>query len=686
MRDKAWLGPLHGVPMAHKDMYYQAGKLSTCGSALRKDFRPTITATVIEKLSAAGAYTFGGLNMAEFAQNPTGHNRAFGDCHNPWNLPYITGGSSSGSGASVAARFNYVALGSDTGGSIRLPAAACGVTGIKPTQTRVSRYGVMPLSFSADNVGPLARTARDCARVMTLIAGRDPRDPTSSHEPVPDYEAALDGDMRGLRIGVPINWFLDDADRAGARGDGARAGGAGGARRDGAAASTLPLMDAVAAYGSIVSRVEAATDPRAVDARARRRLRRRISAAGCIRGYAIPATYYVEALSRRGPILKAFAQGGVRQGRCAGDADHPHLPADAGGDRHRPRPAGHRAEVHGGVGQHAAVQLSRPAGGQRALRLRSERLPDRLADRRPAVRRGARAEGGRRLPARHRLAHAPPAGAGRGGRQRRHRGMKPKVAFIGTGGTIASLGAGPLDLQDYGATGNVMHADEILARWPETALVADVMPVRYRNIPSTAIDFADWKALVLLCDQLVAEHPDLAGIVIGHGTATLEETAYVLNLTLKVAVPVVLVGAQRPSSALSTDAGLNLVNAIRVAASPEARGMGVLVVLNDEIQAAREVTKTSTLRLQTFRTRGFRRAGPRRRRRGGVLSPAAAPLLPGHRVRHPRAGRLAAGRHRLCLCRRRRHRGARLRRGRRARASSPPASRRASRRRASSRR
>src|SRR5277367_6086956 len=183
--------------------------------------------------------------------------------------------------------------------------------------------------------------------------------------------------------------------------------------------------------------------------------------------------------------------------------------------------------------------------------------------------------------------------------------MKPKVAFIGTGGTIASLGAGSLDLQNYGATGNVMHADEIIARWPETALVADVLPIRYRNIASTAIDFSDWKALVGLCEQLVAEHADFAGIVIGHGTATLEETAYFLNLTLKVKVPVVLVGSQRPASALSTDAGLNLVNAIRVAACPEARGLGVLVVLNDEIQAARDVSKTSTLRLQTFRSRDF---------------------------------------------------------------------------------
>jgi len=182
---------------------------------------------------------------------------------------------------------------------------------------------------------------------------------------------------------------------------------------------------------------------------------------------------------------------------------------------------------------------------------------------------------------------------------------KPKVAFIGTGGTIASLGNDPLDLQDYGATGQVMHADEILARFPEAAQAADVLPVRYRNVPSPNIGFGDWKALVLLCGRLVAEHPDLAGIVIGHGTATLEETAYALNLTLKVPVPVVLVGAQRPASALSTDAGLNLVNAIRVAASQEARGMGVLVVVNDEIQAAREVTKTSTLRLQTFRTPDF---------------------------------------------------------------------------------
>jgi aspartyl-tRNA(Asn)/glutamyl-tRNA(Gln) amidotransferase subunit A len=173
-------GRLHGIPLAHKDMYYQAGLPCTCGSAIRRDFVPDITCTVVERLSAAGAYSFAGLNMAEFAQNPTGHNRAFGDCHNPWNPPYITGGSSSGSGACVASGVTYASLGSDTGGSIRLPASACGVTGIKPTQTRVSRYGVMPLSFSADNVGPLARSARDCARILSVIAGADPKDPTSA--------------------------------------------------------------------------------------------------------------------------------------------------------------------------------------------------------------------------------------------------------------------------------------------------------------------------------------------------------------------------------------------------------------------------------------------------------------------------------------------------------------------------
>ncbi|MFB0488552.1 L-asparaginase [Methylobacterium sp. OAE515] len=181
----------------------------------------------------------------------------------------------------------------------------------------------------------------------------------------------------------------------------------------------------------------------------------------------------------------------------------------------------------------------------------------------------------------------------------------PKVAFIGTGGTISSLGRDALDILDYTATDRRLEAGAILDAVPELATVASVVPVPFRAVPSPAIGFAEWRDLVRLCARLADEHPDLAGIVIGHGTATLEETAYALSLTLTVDLPVVLVGSQRPMSALSTDAKLNLVAAVRTAAAPESRGRGVLVVLNDEIQAAREVTKTSVARLQTFRTPDF---------------------------------------------------------------------------------
>jgi aspartyl-tRNA(Asn)/glutamyl-tRNA(Gln) amidotransferase subunit A len=299
-------GKLHGLPLAHKDMYYQAGRPAGCGSKIRGDFVPDITATVISRMSAAGAYAFAGLNMAEFAQNGTGHNAHHGDCRNPWNLAYMTGGSSSGSGAAVLARYTYAALGSDTGGSIRLPAAANGVSGIKPTQTRVSRYGVMPLSFSADNVGPLARSARDCARILGVIAGADPRDPTSARVEVADYEAALDGDIRGVRVGVPTSYFLEDC-------DGPVLAAFEAAMHSLAARGAivvpvdLPLMDAIQAYVAVMSRAEAGT----IHAQWMRErsgdfavhINSRLFAS-----LAVPAAYYLEALGRRGPILKAFAQ------------------------------------------------------------------------------------------------------------------------------------------------------------------------------------------------------------------------------------------------------------------------------------------------------------------------------------------------------------------------------------------
>ncbi len=183
---------------------------------------------------------------------------------------------------------------------------------------------------------------------------------------------------------------------------------------------------------------------------------------------------------------------------------------------------------------------------------------------------------------------------------------KPKVLFIGTGGTISALSSiGPFDIMDYASKGRFMQADEILAHWPQVHEKAEVVPIRFRNVASTAIGPAEWLELLELAHKSYAEHPDAAGIVVGHGTATLEETAYFLSLTHKLPVPIVVVGAQRPSSGLSTDAGMNLANAIRVAADPGARGLGALVLLNDEINAAREVTKTSTSRMQTFRSPDF---------------------------------------------------------------------------------
>jgi len=178
---------------------------------------------------------------------------------------------------------------------------------------------------------------------------------------------------------------------------------------------------------------------------------------------------------------------------------------------------------------------------------------------------------------------------------------RARVAVIGTGGTISSVGRDPLDVWEYMDHSTRLEADELVAGVPELAAVADVVPVRHRAISSAAILAKDWLALNALVHEVVARER-AAGVVITHGTATLEETAYFLNLVAKVDVPVVVVGSQRPFSGLSTDAHMNLVGAVRVAAAPEARGLGVLVVLNDEIQAARDVTKTSTLRLETFRS------------------------------------------------------------------------------------
>src|SRR3984893_11149918 len=181
----------------------------------------------------------------------------------------------------------------------------------------------------------------------------------------------------------------------------------------------------------------------------------------------------------------------------------------------------------------------------------------------------------------------------------------PRIAVIGTGGTISSLGASSLDVLDYPDFGQKLTCEALLDRFPETRLVADPMPVTFRQVGSTDVGPKDWIEIRSLIHRIARDEPAVAGFVIPHGTATLEETAFFLNLTLATAHPVVLVGAQRPASALGTDAGMNLVNALRVAGSPEARGKRVLAVLNDEIHAARDVVKTSTYRVQTFRSLDF---------------------------------------------------------------------------------
>src|SRR5437763_3607752 len=178
----------------------------------------------------------------------------------------------------------------------------------------------------------------------------------------------------------------------------------------------------------------------------------------------------------------------------------------------------------------------------------------------------------------------------------------PRIAVVGTGGTISSLGASSMDVLDYPDFGQKLTSDALIERFPETRLVAEPVPVTFRQVGSTAIGPAEWFELRALIHRVARDDPDTAGFVIPHGTATLEETAFFLNLTLAIRQPVVVVGAQRPASALGTDAGMNLVNALRVAGCPEARGMGVLVVMNDEIHPARDVVKTSTYRVQTFRS------------------------------------------------------------------------------------
>ncbi len=282
------LGPLHGVPLAHKDMFARAGEPMECGSRILAGYRPARTATLLQRLDAAGAVTLGALHMAEFALSPVGDNAHLGARPNPWNPAHVTGGSSSGSGAAVAARQVFGALGSDTGGSVRLPAACCGITGLKPTQGLLPMDGVMPLAPSMDCAGFLARTAEDCARLLAVATGQlaAERDAGGAAVAVPDFDAGapLTDEVRAC-----LARAVDTLREAGLL-----------LRR-----VPLPELGAAGQIGTLVLGAEAASVHG-------RWLRTRAAEYGALvhrriaRGLAYAATEYVDALRLRPSLCAAF--------------------------------------------------------------------------------------------------------------------------------------------------------------------------------------------------------------------------------------------------------------------------------------------------------------------------------------------------------------------------------------------
>ena len=206
------LGPLDGVPLGVKDVFCTRGVRTTCGSKILEGFVPPYDATVVARLVRAGAVILGKLNMDEFAMGSSTENSAYFTTRNPWDLSRVPGGSSGGSAAAVAADLAAATLGTDTGGSIRQPAAFCGNVGLKPTYGRVSRFGLVAFASSLDQVGPLAKDVLDAALMLQAVAGHDPMDSTSAAVPVPDYAAELDRGVRGLRVGIPAEYFIEGLD------------------------------------------------------------------------------------------------------------------------------------------------------------------------------------------------------------------------------------------------------------------------------------------------------------------------------------------------------------------------------------------------------------------------------------------------------------------------------------------
>ncbi|HXA52696.1 MAG TPA: amidase, partial [Candidatus Acidoferrum sp.] len=296
-------GPLQGIPVAVKDLFLTAGVRTTGGSRIYEDFVPGHDAAVVEKLQAAGAVMLGKLNMHEMAYGITSANPHFGTVRNPWSPQHSPGGSSGGSGAVVAARIAFLAMGSDTGGSIRIPASFCGVTGLKPTYGRVSRYGALPLSWSLDHMGPLTRTVRDAALALNIIAGRDPRDPTSSRRPIVDFVPDPECSISGLRIGFPADFYFDNLHpdvESSVRGAIARASSLGATVRP----VRLPDLEAINAVARVILLAEAAAV--VTPHRDRRKLFGRDVLALLDQGRLVPAVDYVNAQRLRRSLRREF--------------------------------------------------------------------------------------------------------------------------------------------------------------------------------------------------------------------------------------------------------------------------------------------------------------------------------------------------------------------------------------------
>jgi aspartyl-tRNA(Asn)/glutamyl-tRNA(Gln) amidotransferase subunit A len=339
-----WRGPLHGVPLAHKDLFRIAGLPTSCGTKTAEYFFAERDATAVARLVEAGAITLGKLNMAELALGPYGDNAHHGDVQNPWREGHVSGGSSSGSGAAVAAGLALGALGTDTGGSIRLPAACCGIVGLKPTYGRVSRAGAMPLSWSMDHIGPMARTVRDVTLLLEVIAGGDPEDATASARDVPGYLSTLERPIRGLRVALADNYYFDGVTPEVARAVsdmravferlGARVG-----------ALRLPDPQVIHDVSGIVARAESA----AIHARILRERPHELQPAVRARlevGMRIPAHDYLQALRLRARLAREF----IRE--VFEEADLVIAPAT-------PTPAPALAEVTAGDGEAVAARMGR---------------------------------------------------------------------------------------------------------------------------------------------------------------------------------------------------------------------------------------------------------------------------------------------------------------------------------------